>query len=60
MRRIQPLGPTVTALFAAGQISAYVLLGMAVWNDTAGSQTAASAPDTPLDQPDTPAPPDAA
>lgn len=54
MRRPEPLGGTVTALFVAGHLAAYTLLGMTIVNDADGSQTTAAAPDTPLSHPDPP------
>ena len=54
MRLRDPLGTAATALFAASHIAAYTLLGMTVYDDIAGAQTAAVAPDTPLTQPDSP------
>jgi hypothetical protein len=60
MRRIEPLGVTVTALLAAGHLAGYFLLGVTVMNDSARSQAAASAPDTPLTHPDPPPEPGAA
>ncbi|MFF1284334.1 hypothetical protein ACFVY4_26780 [Streptomyces sp. NPDC058299] len=60
MRRgIDSLGSTVTALLAAGQIAGFLLLGVVMHDDLA-EHTAASAPDTPLDQPDPPPPADVA
>jgi hypothetical protein len=53
MRRPEELGPTVTALLAAGQIAAWTLLGVTVHNGFA-EQAAAAAPDAPLEQPDPP------
>jgi len=58
MRRPEPLGATVTALFAASHIAAWALLGGVVHNDLA-AHTAASEPDMPTEQPDLP-PADAA
>jgi hypothetical protein len=60
-RGIDPLGPTMTALLAAGHIAAWTLLGVTVHNSLAAADTStAAAPDTPLDQPDPPPAPSAA
>ncbi|MBC2869791.1 hypothetical protein [Streptomyces mexicanus] len=54
-RGIDPLGPTMTALLAAGQLAAWTLLGVTVHNSLAVTETTtAAAPDTPLDQTDPP------
>ncbi|MFF5020251.1 hypothetical protein [Streptomyces sp. NPDC001165] len=54
MRRIDPLGVTVTALLAAGHLTAYILLGVTIMNDADRSQAAASPPDAPMHLPDPP------
>jgi hypothetical protein len=48
------------ALWAAGHIAAGTLIGVTIYDDTAGPQAAASTPDTPLTHPDPPPPPGAA
>ncbi|WP_433456348.1 hypothetical protein ACQPXS_46560 (plasmid) [Streptomyces sp. CA-142005] len=61
MRRLDPLGGTVTALFVAGQIAAWTLLGITVYDGATGKSHASRAePDTPLGQPEEPSCPDAA
>ncbi|MEV6297110.1 hypothetical protein AB0M41_43490 [Streptomyces sp. NPDC051896] len=61
MRRLDPLGGIVTALYVAGQITAWTLLGITVYDGTTDKPHASGAePDTPLGQPEEPPRPDAA
>lgn len=54
MKRLDPVGPTMTALLAAGQLAAWTLLGVTVQHSLDDPDTTAAAPDTPQDQTDPP------
>ncbi|TVZ84850.1 hypothetical protein [Streptomyces sp. BK340] len=54
MRPRDPVSAALGTLWAAGHVAAITLLGIQVYDDTAGPQAAAAAPDTPLPCPDLP------